>query len=118
MKKDAEHHVVMAEAAGQGDTIDDADLDTAKGPMIEHDSKWCCLYHVISLQDNFINEKLMIQHYLEEQGHLCGFYLKFHCKFNSIKMLWRYAKYCEFLNILSLSHTSLCPIRIPYHNGW
>ena len=108
----------MAEAAGQEDTIDDTDLDTAEGPMIESDSKWCCLYRVISLQDDFINEKPMIQHYLEEQGHLCVFYLKFHCEFNSIEMLWGHAKYREFLNILSLSHTSLHPVRIPYHNGW
>ena len=118
VKKDAERRVAMAEAAGQEDTIDDADLDTAEGPTIESDSKWCCLYRVISLQDDFVNEKPMIQHYLEERGHLCIFYLKFHCEFNSIEMLWGYAKYHEFLNILSLSHTSLRPVRISYCNGW
>ena len=82
VKKDAERRVVMAEAAGEEDTINDADLDTAEGPTIESDSKWCCLYCVILLQDNFVNEKPMIQHYLEEWGHLCIFYLKFHCEFN------------------------------------
>jgi hypothetical protein len=71
VKKDAECRVAMAEAAGQEDTIDDADLDTAEGPMSESDSKWCCLYRVISLQDDFVNKKPMIQHYLEERGHLC-----------------------------------------------
>ena len=105
VKKDAERLVVMAEAVGQEDTINDTDLDTAKGPMIESDSKWCCLYCVISLQDDFVNKKLMIQHYLEERGHVCVFYLKFHCEFNSIEMLWRYAKYHEFFNIHLLSHT-------------
>jgi len=93
VKKDVERHVAMAEAAGQEDTIDDANLDTAEGPTIESDSKWCCLYRVISLQDDFINEKPMIQHYLEERGHVCVFYPKFHCEFNSIEMLWGYAKY-------------------------
>ena len=83
VKKDAECHVAMEETVGQEDTINDTDLDTAKGPTIESDSKWCCLYCVISLQDYFVN-----------------FYLKFHCEFNSIEMLWRYAKYHEFLNIL------------------
>src|ERR1700691_1328941 len=86
----------MAEAAGQEDTIEDADLEAATGPTIKNNSKWCCLYRIISLQDDFVNEKPMIQHFLETRGHECIFYPKFHCEFNSIEMLWGYAKYREF----------------------
>jgi hypothetical protein len=43
-----------------------------------------------------MNEKPMIQHFLEARGHECIFYLKFHCEFNSIEMLWGYTKYREF----------------------
>jgi hypothetical protein len=55
----------LAEAAGQEDSIDEADIEAAEGPVVESDSKWCCLYRVISLQEDFINEKPMIQHFLE-----------------------------------------------------
>ena len=99
MKKDTECHVAMAEAVGQEDTINDADLEAAEGPIIESNSKWCCLHHIISLQDDFVNKKPMIQHFLKEHGHICIFYLKFHCELNSIEMLWGYAKYCEFVNV-------------------
>lgn len=95
IKKDAERRVAMAEAAEQEDTVTDKDLAVAEAPIIKSDSKWCCLYRVLSLQDDFINEKPMIQHYLEGRGHICIFYPKFHCEFNAIEMLWGYAKYCK-----------------------
>jgi hypothetical protein len=44
INKDAERRVVLAEAAGQEDSIDEADIEAAEGPVVESDSKWCCLY--------------------------------------------------------------------------
>lgn len=44
IKKDAECQVALAEAAGQEDSIDKADIEAAKGPVVKSDSKWCCLY--------------------------------------------------------------------------
>ena len=93
IKKDAERRVAMAEAAGQEDTVVDEDLAAAEAPVVESDSACCCLYRVLSLQEDFLNEKPMIQHYLEGRGYICVFYPKFHCEFNAIEMLWGYAKY-------------------------
>ena len=114
VKKDAERRVAMAEASGQEDTIDESDLEAAEGPGIENSSRWCCLYRVVSLQDDFINEKPMIQHFLEARGHVCIFYPKFHCEFNAIEMLWGYGKYCEFLIIIFLYHSHTCML----HSGF
>jgi hypothetical protein len=88
VKKDAEHHVVMAEMAGQEDTLDDTVLEDASEVLDEPENKWCCLYQVLSLQEDFANEKPEIQHYLEGRGHICMFYPKFHCEINPIKMVW------------------------------
>ena len=94
VKKDAERRVALAEAAGQDDNIADADVAAAEGPSVESESKWCCMLRVLSLQEDFVNEKPKIQHYLEGRGHRCIFYPKFHCELNSIEMLWGYGKYC------------------------
>jgi hypothetical protein len=48
------------------------------------------------LQEDFVNEKPMIQHFLEARGHVCIFYPKFHCELNPIEMLWGYGKHHEF----------------------
>jgi len=96
-KKDAERRVALAEMAGQEDEISEADLEQATQAPAEQQNKWCCLSRVISLQDDFLNEKPEIQHYLEGRGHVCLFYPKFHCEINPIEMLWGYMKYREFL---------------------
>lgn len=99
-KKDAECRVALAEMASQEDSLDDAILDEASGIAEESQNKWCCLYQVISLQKDFVNEKPEIQHYLEGTGHVCMFYPKFHCEINPIEMLWGYIKYCEWMHII------------------
>lgn len=99
-KKDAERKVAEAEAMGREDTLEDDDIvqaeeveepEVAESPI----SDWCCCYRVLSLQEDFANEKPMIQHYIESRGHVCMFLPKFHCELNPIKMLWRFMKYRE-----------------------
>jgi hypothetical protein len=85
---------VLAEAAGQEDSIDEADIEAAEGPVVESDSNGAA-YIELSHCD-FINEKPMIQHFLEARGHVCIFYPKFHCELNPIEMLWGYGKHREF----------------------
>jgi hypothetical protein len=94
-KKYAECRVAQAEMAGQGDTLDDNVLKEASTAVEEPKSKWCCLSWVLLLQEDFVNEKPEIQHYLEGTGHVCMFYPKFHCEINLIEMLWGYMKYHE-----------------------
>jgi hypothetical protein len=92
-KKDAERRVALAEMAGQEDSLDDTVLEEASEVIDELQNRWCCLSRVLSLQDDFINEKPKIQHDLEGRGHICMFYPKFHCEINPIEMLWGYMKY-------------------------
>ena len=49
-----------AEALGQEDMVTEEDLADARNPVDEPSSDWCCLYQVLSLQDDFTNEKPMI----------------------------------------------------------
>ena len=96
IKKDAERHVVEAEAMGQESSLTGAKVAKANStvPLAPPD-KWCCAYQVLSLQDDFVNEKPLLQHYIEGCGYVCLFLPKFHCELNLIEMLWGYAKYCE-----------------------
>jgi hypothetical protein len=63
-KKDAERCVAAAEAMGQEHTLEEADLMQAEEPDTPERDAWCCIYRVLSLQDDFANEKPMLQHYL------------------------------------------------------
>ena len=64
-KKEAERCVAEAKAMGQEDTIADDDVTAAHDPVPSPISNWCCMYQVLSLQDDFANEKPMIQNYIE-----------------------------------------------------
>jgi hypothetical protein len=97
VKKDTERRVTMVEMAGQEDTLNDTVLEDASKVVDKPENKWCCLYQVLSLQEDFANEKPEIQHYLEGGGHICMFYPKFHCEINPIEMLWGSIKYCKLI---------------------
>lgn len=68
--------------------VDDADIDIDPIPR----SATCCMQRVLSLQQDFLAEKSMIQVYLEEKGHICRFLPKYHCEFNPIEMYWGWVK--------------------------
>ncbi|GBB94370.1 hypothetical protein RclHR1_23400001 [Rhizophagus clarus] len=52
----------------------------------------CCVYHVLAAQEDFLNQKLILQEVIEGLEHKVIFYLKFHCELNYIKMYWRASK--------------------------
>jgi len=64
---------------GQESSLTDAKVAEAKVavPSTPQD-EWCCAYQVLSLQHDFVNEKPLLQHYLEGCGHVCLFLPKFH----------------------------------------
>lgn len=93
VKKDAERRVAEAEAMGHEDVVDESEIALQNGPEVLSVSDWCCMHRVLSLQDDFANEKPMLQEYIEKWGHVCIFLPKFHCELNLIEMLWGYAKY-------------------------
>jgi hypothetical protein len=50
---------------GQEDTVTEADLTQAEEVVAAPINDWCCIHCVLSLQDDFANEKPMLQHYLK-----------------------------------------------------
>ena len=56
----------------------------------------CCMQQLLSLQDDFKNEKPLLQLIIEGAGHTCLFLPKFHCELNPIELVWGQAKRHEF----------------------
>ena len=56
----------------------------------------CCMQRLLSLQDDFRNEKPLLQLIIEGAGHTCLFLPKFHCELNPIELVWGQAKRREF----------------------
>ena len=56
----------------------------------------CCMQRLLSLQDDFKNEKPLLQLIIEGAGHTCLFLPKFHCELNPIELVWGKAKRREF----------------------
>jgi hypothetical protein len=88
MQKDAERRVAEAEAMSQEDTVAKDNITCSQEPeMIESTNDWCCMSHVLLLQEDFANEKSLLQYYIKGRGHICMFLKKFHCKLNPIEMV-------------------------------
>ncbi|KIK81045.1 hypothetical protein PAXRUDRAFT_157027 [Paxillus rubicundulus Ve08.2h10] len=49
---------------------------------------------MLSHQQDFKEEKPLIQIIIEEAGHKCWFLPKFHCELNPIEMYWGWVKVC------------------------
>ncbi|EIN06656.1 hypothetical protein PUNSTDRAFT_72602 [Punctularia strigosozonata HHB-11173 SS5] len=93
-KLDAERRIAIAEATGQDTSVTDDDVAAANGPDLDTAREdWCCVYRVLSLQEDFANEKPLIRQVLEQEGQVCMFLPKFHCEMDPIEMVWGYAKY-------------------------
>lgn len=69
-----------------GENLDGDDLDGEK------ESIYCCMEKCLLNQDDFRNEKPLLQLEIDAAGHLCLFLPKFHCELNPIEMYWEYAK--------------------------
>ena len=52
----------------------------------------CCARHVLAAQEDFLNQKPILQEVIEKLGHKVIFYPKFHCELNYIEMYWGAAK--------------------------
>ena len=64
-------------------------------------SNSCCMRHVLEQQEDFCNQRCLLQEVIEEKGHKVIFYPKFHCELNYIEMYWgatkRYARtHCNY----------------------
>ena len=52
----------------------------------------CCARHILAAQEDFRNQKPLLQEIIEGLGHKVIFYPKFHCELNYIEMYWGAAK--------------------------
>ena len=61
-------------------------------------SLWCCMRKILSLQQDFLDKKPLLQIIIEKAGHKCYFLPKFHCELNTIEMYWGWVKIREYLS--------------------
>ena len=47
----------------------------------------CCMAHLLSKQDDFVNQVSMLKTLIKEARHECIFFPKFHCELNLIEMV-------------------------------
>jgi hypothetical protein len=52
----------------------------------------CCCRSILFNQPDFVSQKSELQELVENRGHLCDFYPKYHCEMNFIEQYWGAAK--------------------------
>ena len=53
----------------------------------------CCCRRVLFNQPDFTNQKSALEELIQQCGHICDFYPKYHCELNFIEQYWGAAKY-------------------------
>jgi len=84
------HRDALAAAEGN-DGPSEGHANTAQEPKLTI----CCMRKMLANQQDFKDEKPLLQIILEESGHRCWFLPKFHCELNPIEMYWGWVKACE-----------------------
>jgi hypothetical protein len=59
----------------------------------QHVGHSCCARQLLSCQPDFKNQKCRLHEAIEERGHICLFFPKFHCEINWIEYRWGRAKW-------------------------
>jgi len=52
----------------------------------------CCCHRLLFTQPDFTAQKSQLEELITSRGHICDFYLKYHCKLNFIEQYWGAAK--------------------------
>src|SRR5258707_13639155 len=55
-------------------------------PRCSAENEECCMAHLLSHQEDFVNQTSMLEQLITSHGHLCIFLPKFHCELNPIKI--------------------------------
>jgi hypothetical protein len=55
---------------------------------------------ILSLQEDFISQKSLLQEEIEKRGHKCIFYPKYHCELNFIEMYWGLQRDIQEINVI------------------
>ena len=56
-------------------------------PVCPGTNETCCMARLLSRQEDFVNQKSMLEDMIAKCGHYCLFLPKFHCKLNPIEMV-------------------------------
>lgn len=85
-------------------------------------SRTCCMRKALSMQQDFRDEKPLLQVVIEDAGHICHFLPKFHCELNPIEMYWGWTKARESSLRCGTRAYLLCLMmetcRIPHGSRW
>ncbi|KAJ3004691.1 hypothetical protein NUW54_g4694 [Trametes sanguinea] len=86
------------DAKGLQQVLEERGFDVHKlrakcSPVCPFESTGCCMARLLSQQDDFKNQKSMLELVIEKAGHACIFLPKFHCELNPIEMYWGWCKY-------------------------
>jgi hypothetical protein len=58
-----------------------------------HNHTGCCACSILYSEPDFVGQKSALVELIEDRGHLCDYYPKFHCELNFIEQYWGAAKY-------------------------
>jgi len=78
----------MQVAAEEGEEPAESHLDVVQESLRTD----CCMQKMLANQQDFKEEKPLIQTIIEKAGHKCWFLPKFHCELNPIEMYWGWTK--------------------------
>lgn len=71
-------------------------------PVCPVENESCCMARLLSHQDDFKNQELLLERKIRDAGHECIFLPKFHCELNPIEMVSICTKY-PYLNSCACS---------------
>ena len=88
-------HEVQEQLCREAQAAADGKEELAEGPIdvVKESLRTdCCMQKMLTNQQNFKDEKPLIQIILKVAGHKCWFLPKFHCELNPIEMYWGWTK--------------------------
>ena len=99
-KSQAARDAALKEAKSKEDEIDGSGIAglNSRGVALDEEAedldrpKDCCMQYMLSQEQDFRNEKPLLQIVIEKAGHKCIFLPKFHCELNPIEMVWGQGK--------------------------
>jgi hypothetical protein len=79
------------EAKGLQQTLEECRFDVCGmcmkcSPVCPFKNNGCCMARILSKQDDFCLQILLLKQKITLRGHLCIFLTKFHCELNPIEM--------------------------------
>ena len=97
LSREAQERRVREAHAAAADGTDEVDDTAAMNAAVQELARTdCCMRKMLSSQQDFKDERSLIQIVIEEAGHKCWFLPKFHCELNLIEMYWGWGKAREF----------------------